>query len=114
MLEVTCLNVHDNRTIGIKGEDYYGTALYFRLDMDENPVMQFTGLHDSDEREIYEGDILNSKIGYVYVVFNLGSFSVAYPDGTATSLYYFLFNQYRHTVIGNIYENPELLERNNQ
>lgn len=78
--------------------------------------MQYTGLKDKNGREIYEGDILDSESeGYPFVKnwvgvvkFIDGSFLLENLQGTDGD---WLFNEsVEREVIGNIYENPELLE----
>ena len=80
-------------------------------------IMQFTGLLDKKGKEVYEGDVIDwdgSKIMVEYgiqsvdafegVGFNLWSFYGKYEDiGKAVRL------QSEIEIIGNIYENPELL-----
>ena len=64
---------------------------------------QFTGLKDKNGKEIYEGDIVKSGIltGEVYQ---------QYGYWTATSIGQSLWSQKSIEIIGNIYENPELLK----
>jgi hypothetical protein len=68
-------------------------------DLEDCEIMQFTGLKDKNGKEIYEGDIWE-KITYprnMFVVkFNNGAFNIS--DFTSLG-----------TVLGNIYENPELM-----
>lgn len=83
-------------------------------------LMQYTGLKDKNGTEIYEGDILEvmsfeGNKNICSVTFNDGCFShVGYLGDLRTyPLRDFLFNGSKLEVIGNIYENPELLEGDN-
>lgn len=78
-------------------------------------LMQFTGLYDKNGKEIYEGDIVRFhyktgvyKIGTVVWNDLFGSWDIDCPDFVS----YKSLGQYKSVseVIGNIYENPELLE----
>lgn len=75
-------------------------------------IMQFTGLHDKNGKEIYEGDIVHHydggkpyemKWNKTLASFRLGGFTVAVMDDYKKGI---LFE-----VIGSIYENPELLAK---
>ena len=75
-------------------------------------LMQFTGLKDKNGKEIYEGDCFL----YGYVEFDSGSFSLKitkeqeyYDIGQSIYLCDFLAIFKDTEVIGNIYENPELV-----
>ena len=70
-------------------------------------LMQFTGLKDKNGKEIYEGDVLRSSDGTVkgQVLFVAGGFEVS----SITTPGYFSDFYYMDEVIGNIYENPELI-----
>jgi len=73
---------------------------------EDSPVMQFTGLHDKNGKEIYEGDIVQEGLRHwtaqwnqKYLKFELTS------ETTSAGMYGF-----SGAVIGNIYENPDLLK----
>ena len=81
--------------------DGYGAVIISRDDKDFI-LMQYIGLKDKRNRDIYEGDIVDWGTGRAEVKF------VEEQDkgGIMTSPY---INQDTE-VIGNIYENPELLK----
>lgn len=74
----------------------------------EFDLMQYTGLKDMKGKEIYEGDILfeTFREEYFKVVFENGSFRAEVDE------YSLDLEDYAHIceVVGNIYENPELIE----
>ena len=69
-------------------------------------VMQYTGLKDKNDKEIYEGDIVRHATdeGVYKVIFEDGGFYVINSYDFQT------INEYPLEVIGNVYENLELLE----
>lgn len=72
-----------------------------KLPIEGTPLMQFTGLLDKNGREIYEGDIVkNDKWN------GIGNGIVQWDKIGWGCDYYFLT---KGEIIGNIYENPELL-----
>ena len=91
---------------------------------DEAHLMQYTGLHDKNGRSIYEGDILKvtSEDGESYVAtvkwlddedypaFDLAGIPAAWCYESNALATIFESGVETCEVIGNIFENPELLE----
>lgn len=73
---------------------------------DYKNVCEFTGLHDKNGKEIYEGDILKYDGEERVVVYEAPSFELQLKDSRA-----FAWDNWSEfgEIIGNIYENPELL-----
>ena len=76
-------------------------------------LMQYTGLKDKNEKEIYEGDILFESFGekYYKVVFENGGFRAEFK-GDFDEHSFDLIDVVAQgcEIVGNIYENPELME----
>jgi uncharacterized phage protein (TIGR01671 family) len=90
---------------------YLGTDISYTDISDDRILMQYTGLKDKNGKGIYEGDIIQEKYGNEFgvgkVVFEDGAFWVHFSDDE-----YLLIgcDSEETEVLGNIYENPELLE----
>ena len=86
---------------------------HIEIPLDKIELMQSTGLHDKNGKEIFEGDIVKmakdvySEPTYYEIVRHRGGAYRLESNQHGCELWL------RHTnceVIGNIYENPELLE----
>ena len=85
--------------------------------VDENTIGQFTGLYDKNGKEIYEGDIVHLDAWSPYamqIVFLEGAFCLADEDGHYLGDIHYIHHAEveQCTVIGNIYDNSELLKEN--
>lgn len=93
-----------------------------KIYIDPDTVGQFTGLHDKNGKEIYEGDIVRFNQKFLientllvcYEYSHRGGFSLCTKDG-----YYSMFGEawlepFYCEVIGNIHDNKELLEGGEQ
>ena len=76
-------------------------------------LMQYTGIKDKDNKKIYEGDILFESFGekYYKVVFENGGFRAEFK-GDFDEHSFDLIDVVAQgcEIVGNIYENPELME----
>lgn len=76
-------------------------------------LMQYTGLHDKNGKEIYEGDIVKYRDStgqhIEKVIFDKGCFYAGMHGGSSTRVAPKLINTRITEVIGNIYDNLELL-----
>ena len=88
------------------------------LDTTEFGLMQYTGLKDKNGKEIYEGDIVkynyNNQVYqdvYAKVEYSIAGFRLnADYISRHLSRHIRIANTDYSEVVGNIYENPELLE----
>ena len=86
--------------------------------MEDVEVMQYTGCRDKNGLEIFEGDVIKDKYDKVWLVQRyVGSFVITnkIPDSDGQESTYSYFNNlsnhhFYFEVIGNMWENPELLE----
>lgn len=77
---------------------------------DEAILMQFTGLKDRDGNDIYEGDILQEDDEYTSDVVEWCDFECGFATREWFSSRDLAKEAETLEIIGNIYENPELLD----
>ncbi len=90
-------------------ELYYGLNAFMKVSEKEIEIMQFTGLKDGHGKEIYEGDICEGHSDGIGVItwspFD-GGYDYVFSDEANVGIWEVIkFIK----VIGNVYQNPELL-----
>lgn len=108
------LDIHKSGVVVIMSDEIV-TSIYARVDPDT--VGQFTGLTDKHGTKIFEGDIVRLDIaGIVFNAvckFHSGSFGLVWHYmGTDRWQAFTSICHVEYEVIGNIHDNPELMEGN--
>jgi uncharacterized phage protein (TIGR01671 family) len=112
--------VQEDKAYILKNHDGYWSWSDIWFVVYPETVGQFTGLHDKNGREIYEGDILRDTDNEIYYVdfirgcFYLKTKYISFPHLGWTEWLPMceidrLANPVDFEIIGNIYENPDLL-----
>lgn len=100
-------------------EHFEDGAAYLREVFPET-VGQYTGLTDKNGKKIFEGDIVTGLFLFgmpikAVVVFKDGSFGLGWSrGGTNTFNAFTSLCNVEYEVIGNVFDNPDLIGRNRQ
>nr|DAH59193.1 MAG TPA: YopX protein [Caudoviricetes sp.] len=88
-------------------------VLVCAYEVDRDTICQCTGLKDKNGKLIWEKDIVRAKVGTAKVVWNKSEWQIEWlkKDLWRKDLFYWAVEDVqRIEVIGNIFDNPELLE----
>ena len=91
----------DKKHMAYQGTPDLETLHSFMFHYGDKILMQYTGLTDKNGKEIYEGDIV--KWGKIIE-------KVEMKDGCWSMVLGTIVEEFNLEVIGNIYENPELIK----
>ena len=98
--------------------DFIGDAITFMRKANEIELMQSTGLLDKNGREVFVGDIVKCTRGCHHEVYLEKEYGGTFIGGMPAIYLKGIKEGYAWTqaeeIIGNIYENPELLEDANE
>lgn len=94
-------------------------------DVEPNTVCQYTGLTDKNGKKIWEGDIIKYHFGEVYAPVKFGEYQSCFDSTSTCHVGFYVDWDKNHNfrkdlgywiklvdaeVVGNIFDNPELLE----
>lgn len=108
ILEVSSIHLKTKKAIigySLSKSNYGNKSFSF----DDIELMQYTGLHDKNGKEIYEGDVVTNgdkNIKYIVEWYDTGLRARQYNNKSYIGLEYW---KDVLEVIGNMYDNPELL-----
>lgn len=113
MFKDTFAITESGQVIIVEQESVFDTPDY--VFTDDLIIMQSTGLVDKNNKEIFDGDVLltyDDELVKVYWDDILGSWYIAFPCEAVelNEVADIQSNRSICAIVGNIYENPELLE----
>lgn len=105
----------DNDVFRIWGDKHFKEDIFHIVNPADCELMQYTGLKDKNGKEIYEGDIVKKVTGVYEISITplgtqIGKYLVSYGV-TGQDEFDENYTLENFRIIGNIYENPELLKQ---
>lgn len=77
-----------------------------------NSILQYTGVKDINGKKIFEGDIIQYEYGVGYVLFKDMGFCLGEYDENKQKLHiFYMIHADNLKIIGNVFQNPELVEK---
>lgn len=104
--------------ITIMGKDHI-SHIGFHQEIDPSTICQYTGLTDKNGNKIWENDICDRKERFPEIVkMHEGDWTLDYSytvgkEGCYCNLGFYVCERNSVVVIGNIFDNPELLKKEN-
>ena len=105
------------KVVNVWGHDIIeDKSIILHREIREVELLEFTGLHDKNGKEIYEGDILHQDLYQdMYCVWDEENAQIRFLDTNWVVSQGHPFYRTRESlvhweIIGNVYENPELLK----
>ena len=101
----------------LEGDYTYDYDIGYPIEVQKETVGQYTGLTDKNGKKIFEGDIVSGHLDDLFpgdesryeIAWKDYGWHLTRPDGTVDTAEQDWVNQ-NFEVIGNIYDNPELVE----
>lgn len=94
--------------------DFIGDGITYMVKADDLVLMQSTGLFDKNGQEVFVGDIIKCTRGCPHEVYLEKEYGGTFVGGMPAVYLKGLLSGYAWTgdeeIIGNVFENPELLE----
>ncbi len=100
----------ENEELMFSGADGFYAMDENGIDFPFDKIMQYTGLKDKNGKEIYEGDILAQGEMKAEVVYEERSFEACCQSDDGTGSWNLLGTRKWAEVIGNVFENPNLIK----
>ena len=119
MEDIKTIDFTDKTIRCLKKNEFINAYLLRRVSFDDVELMQYTGVKDKNGKEIYEGDIVLIKLyetstwHKTVVGFKKGAFIADLIDKEDyVYIFHHGFTGDDFEIIGNVYENKNLLEEN--